>query len=314
MIAYHLTSHLTSFHPNCTGFALVDFCSFPASFLALVDTYDTLRSGVPNFLAVALALCGLGYAPIGIRLDSGDLTALSIEAQRQFSVYAQRYSPTLPTAPDMAKNLIIMASNSLNEHKLLELKNAHHAVRAFGIGTELVTCRTQPALGCVYKLAELDRRARMKLSEDAPKMTIPGSKRAYRIFITDSSGSSQLVVDLMSTSSEEAPCQGEALTYFELSQFRDARTHEGEASTRTIVPARVEPLLQEKWQGSAGAGRQSSLYGTTEYLTNSRQRCKNEMQALGHSTGKPCAHVTGMSLALGKLVRSVMASFHDSEL
>jgi nicotinate phosphoribosyltransferase len=123
--------------------------AFPTGFLALVDTYDVLRSGVPNFLSVALALHECNYQPIGLRLDSGDLAYLSLEVRLRFTEIAQKFN-----IPDI-KNYTIMASNDINESTLISLEKQEHAINTFGIGTHLVTCQKQAALGCVYKLVEV---------------------------------------------------------------------------------------------------------------------------------------------------------------
>jgi len=123
--------------------------AFPTGFLALVDTYDVLKSGVPNFLAVARALHECNYQAIGIRLDSGDLAYLSLEVRARFIEVAEKLN-----TPYM-KNFNIMASNDINEQILISLEKQQHAIDMFGIGTHLVTCQKQPALGCVYKLVEV---------------------------------------------------------------------------------------------------------------------------------------------------------------
>jgi nicotinate phosphoribosyltransferase len=152
--------------------------AFPREFLALVDTYDTLKSGVPNFVCVALGLLKLGYKPIGIRLDSGDLSYLSKGTRRMFNEMAAK------TDPSLAKCLI-MASNEINKSVLISLKQQGHEIDTFGIGTHLVTCDDQPAMGCIYKLVEVRGIPRIKLSQELDKMTIPGKKEAYRLFGED---------------------------------------------------------------------------------------------------------------------------------
>ena len=151
-------------------------CSFPNGFLCLIDTYDTLQSGLRNFILVALALDDLGYTPRGVRLDSGDLSYLSLECEYVFHEMADRFGR------EFFLDLDIVASNDINENILHSLNKQGHAITMFGIGTNLVTCQSQPSLGCVYKLVEVDGKPRIKLSNDMEKVLIPGRKVAYRLF------------------------------------------------------------------------------------------------------------------------------------
>ena len=123
--------------------------AFPTNFLALVDTYDVLKSGVPNFLSVARALDQCNYRAIGLRLDSGDLAYLSIEVRKRFVQIGQLFHT------DYFKDFSIVASNDINENTLISLEKQEHQIDIFGIGTHLVTCQKQPALGCVFKLVEV---------------------------------------------------------------------------------------------------------------------------------------------------------------
>ncbi len=203
--------------------------AFPKGFLALVDTYDTLTSGVPNFLCVALALNGLGYRPVGIRLDSGDLAYLSRQARRMFQWVSERYSV------DFAR-LAITASNDINEPTLLSLSQQGHEIDVFGIGTHLVTCEAQPALGCVYKLVEVNGRPRIKLSEDVSKMTIPGRKEAYRLV----GANGKPLLDLLIRAGEEVPEAGKRIL---------CRHPFDETKRAHVTPEQVLPLHQCVWDG-----------------------------------------------------------------
>jgi nicotinate phosphoribosyltransferase len=109
--------------------------AFPTSFLALVDTYDVLKSGVPNFLSVARVLHECNYQAIGLRLDSGDLAYLSLEVRARFIQTAKIYNISY------IKDFTIIASNDINEHILISLEKQEHAIDTFGIGTHLVTCQ-----------------------------------------------------------------------------------------------------------------------------------------------------------------------------
>lgn len=98
----------------------------------------------------------------------------------------------------------MVASNDINEGVLLSLKNQGHSIDAFGIGTHLVTCQAQPALGCVYKLVEIEGSPRIKLSQDIAKVMIPGQKDIYRIFNTEG----HPLVDLICRKGETPPEAG----------------------------------------------------------------------------------------------------------
>lgn len=172
--------------------------AFPNSFVALVDTYDTLHSGVRNFILVALVLDDLGFAPRGIRLDSGDLSYLSLEASKMFRDLAMTLNrPFL-------RRVIISASNDIDEEVLYALNKQGHAISLFGIGTNLVTCENQPALGCVYKLVEINGAPRMKVSQSIEKVLIPGRKEAFRLYGEDG----WPLVDLMISHGEARPEPG----------------------------------------------------------------------------------------------------------
>lgn len=210
--------------------AFVSFAlAFPDGFLALVDTYDVKKSGLLNFCAVSLALNDVGYRAIGIRIDSGDLAYLSKVARELFVEIGRLYN-----LPWFSK-LTIIASNDINEETLLSLNEQGHQIDSFGIGTHLVTCQKQPALGCVYKLVELNGQPRMKLSHDVGKVVIPGKKDVYRLF----SESGDALIDLLQRSNEHPP---EA-------KRKVLCRHPFEESKRAYVsPSKVERLLNPVWK------------------------------------------------------------------
>lgn len=146
---------------------------FPTSCLLLVDTYDTLRSGVPNAITVFNELREKGFEPKGIRLDSGDLAYLSREARKMLD------DAGFP-------NAIICASGDLDENLIRDLKLQGAAIDTWGVGTKLITSEDCPSLGGVYKLSAeyVDGRVvpKIKISENAVKITNPGVKKLYRIY------------------------------------------------------------------------------------------------------------------------------------
>ncbi|TFE00480.1 nicotinate phosphoribosyltransferase [Jeotgalibacillus salarius] len=138
----------------------------------LVDTYNTLKSGVPAAIAVAKEM-GDRINFRGIRLDSGDIAYLSKEARKMLD----------EAGFEDAK---IIASNDLDEYTILNLKAQGAVVDIWGIGTKLITAYDQPALGGVYKLVSIENEHgemvdTIKISSNAEKVTTPGMKRVYRI-------------------------------------------------------------------------------------------------------------------------------------
>ncbi len=149
---------------------------YPNNAILLVDTYDTLKSGVPNAIKVFNKLKAEGKlnGKYGIRLDSGDLAYLSKEARKML---------------DKAgfEDAVISASNDLDEYLIQDLKNQGAKITLWGVGTHLITSKDCPSFGGVYKLAakfnkELeDYKPVIKLSENVEKITNPGKKKIYRI-------------------------------------------------------------------------------------------------------------------------------------
>ncbi|XP_042454922.1 nicotinate phosphoribosyltransferase 1-like [Zingiber officinale] len=228
-----------------TSYAL----AFPNSFLALVDTYNVMKSGLPNFCAVALALGDLGYKAIGIRLDSGDLAYLSIEARKLFCAIEMEFG-----LPGFGK-MNIAASNDLNEETIDALNKQGHEIDAFGIGTYLVTCYAQAALGCVFKLVEINNQPRIKLSEDVTKASIPCKKRCYRLYGREG----YPLVDIMTRDDEQPPKVGERIL---------CRHPFNESKRAYVVPQCVEELLKCYWPGNSVKPRAELLS-----LKQNRERC-----------------------------------------
>jgi nicotinate phosphoribosyltransferase len=141
-------------------------------FIPLVDTYDTLRSGVPSAIKVAKEFEGRVRFD-GIRLDSGDMAYLSKEARKMLDEAG---------FPDTN----IVASNDLDEYTIMNLKAQGAKINVWGIGTKLITAYDQPALGAVYKIVSIENEHgemidTIKISGNPEKVTTPGIKKLYRI-------------------------------------------------------------------------------------------------------------------------------------
>jgi nicotinate phosphoribosyltransferase len=198
--------------------------AFPSGFMALVDT-----SGLLNFCAVAMALNDLDYRALGIRINSGDLAYLSKLARSTFEKVAHQYN-----IPWFAK-VKIVASNDISEDTILSLNKQGHKIDCFGIGTHLVTCQRQPALGGVYKMVEINGKPCIKLSQDVMKLTMPGKKTAYRLYGVDG----HALIDLLMRSIEPPPQVGQKVL---------CRHPFQESKRAYVIPTRVEPLHKVYWQ------------------------------------------------------------------
>jgi nicotinate phosphoribosyltransferase len=148
--------------------------AYPQSCTLLVDTYSVLKSGVPNAIKVFNEeLVPKGFRPKGIRIDSGDITYLSREARRMLDAAG---------FPDCA----IVASNSLDEYIIQDILNQGAQVDVFGVGERLITSRSEPVFGGVYKLAAVEDNGRItpkiKISENVTKITNPGFKQLWRFY------------------------------------------------------------------------------------------------------------------------------------
>ena len=146
---------------------------YPDNCLLLVDTYDTLKSGVPNAIKVFDKLKAEGHKPVGIRLDSGDLAYLSRKARVMLDEAGHQ-------------DCLIFATNDLDEDILLALNSQDAKIDVYGIGTKLITSYNNASLGGVYKLCALEENGalvpKIKVSNSHEKTTNPGVKKIVRIF------------------------------------------------------------------------------------------------------------------------------------
>ena len=176
ILGTHAHSWIMSFDDEYHAFrAYADL--YPDSCTLLVDTYDTLRSGVPNAIRVFEELRAEGHMPkhYGIRLDSGDLAYLTKKARIMLD------EAGFPDA-------VIAASGDLEENLITSLKSQGAPITSWGVGTKLITSADCPAFGGVYKLAASKPKgadeftAKIKISENPAKITNPGNKTIYRIY------------------------------------------------------------------------------------------------------------------------------------
>lgn len=252
----HAHSYIMSFPSEIEAFRAYAN-DYPESAVLLVDTYDTLRSGVPNAIKVFSELREKDVLPkdgvYGIRLDSGDLAWLSKEARKML---------------DKAgfTDAIISASSDLDEHLIESLKNQGSKITVWGVGTNLITAKDCPALGGVYKLAAVEKDGKsipkIKLSENPAKVTNPGNKKVIR-FIDKETG--LIRADLICLESEDYDCSQD-LTLFDPVETWKRKTLIG--GTYYSVEL-LRPVVYEGYRRFTKAG-----------LLDSRENCKKNMSML----------------------------------
>lgn len=167
--------------------------SYPDGTVLLVDTYDVLKSGVPNAIRTAKeVLEPMGKKLLGIRLDSGDLSYLSKEARKMLDEAG-------------LTDCIIVASNSLDEYTISSLNRQGARIDSYGVGERLITSSSTPVFGAVYKLVAVKRNGsfvpKIKISETVEKITNPGIKEVYRVY--DKNG--KAVADYLAVKGEKIP-------------------------------------------------------------------------------------------------------------
>ena len=160
----------------------------PENCTLLVDTYNTLRSGIPNAIIVAKEMMQKGQTLQAIRLDSGDLAYLSKKGRKMLDDAG-------------LEKVQIVVSNQLDEYLIKSLLDQKAPIDVFGVGTSLATGQPDAALDGVYKLSEINGEPKIKLSENIQKVTLPGAKQVYRY--KDESGN--FIADAIALEKDEIP-------------------------------------------------------------------------------------------------------------
>ncbi len=180
-------AYIQSYSDELTAFR--DFANInPEGCVLLVDTFDTLKIGLPNAITVAKEMEAKGHKLMGIRLDSGDLAYLSKQSRQMLD--------------DAGLNYVkIVVSNQLDEHIIKSLFEQGAPIDVFGVGTNLATGKPDAALDGVYKLSLANNEPSLKLSENIKKTTLPGRKQVYRF--TDDAGN--FVADAIALEDDPTP-------------------------------------------------------------------------------------------------------------
>ena len=221
----HAHSWIMSFPDEYTAFKTYAEM-YPDNCTLLVDTYDTLKSGVPNAIRVFQEFKDAGKTLIkyGIRLDSGDLAYLSKEARKMLD------EAGFPEAT-------ICASNDLDEFLLHDLKMQGAAIDSWGVGTNLITSKDCPSFGGVYKLAAIQNEEgefvpKIKISENTEKITNPGNKTIYRIY---EKASEKIKADLICFADEVIDPKQDLLLFDPMDTWKKTKLAGGTYTVREIL-------------------------------------------------------------------------------
>ena len=285
----HAHSWVMSFSDELTAFRKYANL-YPNACILLVDTYDTLKSGVPNAIKVfnEMREKGIELKNYGIRLDSGDLSYLSKKARQLL---------------DNAgfKDAIISASNDLDENLISSLKLQGAKISSWGVGTNMITSKDCPAFGGVYKLSavyESDKKAfkaKIKLSENAEKNTNPGNKKIYRIYDKDTK---KIIADLICLEEETLDTSEELLLFDPLDTWK-----------KTLLPSHTyytKELLVPVFKNGNCVYQSPSVMEIREY-------CKEEMDTLWEESRRleyPHRTHVDLSQKLWDLKNNLLNEYH----
>lgn len=222
----HAHSWIMSFPDEYTAFKTYA-TEYPDACILLVDTYDTLKSGIPNAIRVfkEMRAAGIPLTKYGIRMDSGDLAYLSKEAYKMLA--AEGFS-----------DAIISASSDLDEYLIDSLKTQGAKINSWGVGTNLITSNGCAAFGGVYKLAAIKTTGeaaftpKIKLSENSEKVTNPGNKTIYRIY---DKKTGKIRADLICLADETFDEAQDMIIFDPLETWKKTKIHGGTYTLRELL-------------------------------------------------------------------------------
>jgi len=224
--------------------------AYPDNCILLVDTYDTLKSGIPNAIKVAKEMEKNDRRLKGIRLDSGELGKLSLKARHMLDEAGLQY-------------VAVAVSNQLDEYKIREFEYNKYPIDVYGVGTRLITAKEDPALDGVYKLAQINEKPVLKLSETIKKTTLPGRKKIVRLIDVEGS----ITGDLILLEKESLP------SHQDIFYTSDGRKYNVEFDTAV-------PLRQTVWAKSKPLRERDNLKEHKVYCKNRFRHLPAEIQPI----------------------------------
>lgn len=232
VLGTHAHSWIMSFPDEYTAFKTYAKL-YPNACTLLVDTYDVLKSGVPNAIRVFEEMReeGIPLTKYGIRIDSGDLAYLSKEAYKMLAAAG-------------FDDAIISASSDLDEYLIDSLKAQDAKINSWGVGTRLITSNDNPAFGGVYKLAavkdadSVEFTPKIKLSENTEKVTNPGNKTVYRLY---SKKTGKIKADLICLADEKLDADENMVLFDPIDTWKKTKVLGGTYEVRELLV----PVIKE---------------------------------------------------------------------
>lgn len=260
--------------------------TYPDAAVLLVDTYDVLGSGIPNAIRTAKeVLEPMGKRLKGIRLDSGDLAYLSKKARKMLDAAG-------------LSDCKIVVSNSLDEYTITSILGQGGKIDSFGVGVRLITAKSDPVFGAVYKLVAVEKDGsfapRIKVSENAEKITNPGLKQVYRVY--DENGKS--VADLIACADEEVDL---TKPYRYIDQTKPW-------AVRYFKNCTCKKLLIKVMENGRTIGERKTIAKIREYV---EKQLADEIWAEEQRFENPHIHYMDMSPALYELKMEMLTSFRQ---
>lgn len=260
--------------------------TFPKNTILLVDTYDTLKQGIPNAIKLQKEYMDkIGEYVKGIRIDSGDLAYLTKKARKMLDDAGMQFTK-------------IVVSNSLDEYLIKELLFQGAAIDSFGVGERLVTARSEAVFGGVYKLAAVEMNGvltpKIKLSENVVKTTTPGFKQLYRFYDENDLA----IADLITLFDEEIN-ESEPYTLFH---------PDYPYKRKTVENFKVRKLLEPIFINGKLVYKQPTLSEIRRYHKEEMNRLWPEVKRLE----RPHQYYVDLSLDLWKLKRNLIEKYRSN--
>ena len=268
---------------------------YPDACILLVDTYDTLKSGVPHAIQVfeEMRAAGIKSKKYGIRLDSGDLAYLSKKAKKMLDAAG-------------FTDAVISASNDLDENLISSLKLQGAKINSWGVGTNLITSKDSPSFGGVYKMAAVQDEntgefiPKIKISENVEKITNPGDKVIYRIYEKESG---KLFADLIALREEQYSDSQDLLLFDPTETWKKSLLKAGTYTIRELMI----PVFQKG----------QCVYKNRPSVMELQDICRREMETLWEESRRlinPHEVYVDLSQPLWDLRQKLLDRYHDGDI